>query len=112
MCIVVENSLNVSILVSQKEEMARGRRIGEKRDRRPRTFAIVRECHRMSPYHHPSLIKREGRSLHIAAVNYSLSQRSHARTYARIHGITRARVSYERRRCVELVQGILRNKKK
>lgn len=124
MCIVVENSLNVSVLVSQKEEMAHGRKdekIKEGQNRRP-------DCSRLSAnvivrrhiiIHHPSLINAKGEvctqlppTIHCYNVRTRTRIRAHVRTHACTHGITRARVFYERRECVELVQGIYSKQKK
>lgn len=80
----------------------------------PRSFAIVRDCHRMLPYHHPSLINAKGEvctQLPSTIHCHNVRTRTHVRTHACIHEIRRARVSYERRRCVELVQGIFETKK-
>lgn len=132
MCTVVENSLNVRhprVSEARKwhaEKKGRTRGIGRGSGSTPGSFATVRGCHRTSPYRHSSSVidKREGRSLHTQLPSIIHCQpRSHAHTHARMHahaharthaghGVTRARVSYERRGCVEFVQGNIRNKNK
>lgn len=116
MCIVVENSLNVSLRVSKERNGTRkeGQEgIGEGRNRSRLSASIITRRHII--IHHPSLIIAMGEvctQLPPTSLSHVRTRtRTHARTYARMHTQGRAHVFYERRGCVELVQGIFEIKK-
>lgn len=117
----------LDILVSQKHgNGTRRKRKRDVEDRRgsgsmPGSFAgvIIR---RHIIIYHPSLINAKGEvCIQLPSIIHCHHVRTrtrthvctHTRTHVRMpHGVTRTRVSYERRGCVELVQGIFETKKK